>query len=89
MLQIDELDIPYRISISWMRQTHWSLVNIESGNGLVLPGNMPLRETNIESYLRRYMASLGHTELKSCPIGGEVADMVWDNTRKGGPLNIQ
>ena len=45
------------------RMPHWWLVNIGSGNGLVVSSNKPFPETNDNQALSRYMASLGHNEL--------------------------
>ena len=42
--RIDISCISFEIALRWMPKTHWLLVNIGSGNGLVLSGNKPLPE---------------------------------------------
>ena len=44
--------------------THWWIVKIGSGNGLVPSGNKSLILVNIDPDLCRHMASLGHNEIK-------------------------
>ena len=42
---------------------HWSLINIGSGNSLVLSGNKPLPEPMLTHISWRHMTSLGHNDL--------------------------
>ena len=44
--------------------THWWIVKMGSGNGLVPSGNKSLILVNIDPDLCRHMASLGHNEIK-------------------------
>ena len=59
--------------------SHWSLVNIGSGNGLVT-------SANVDPDLWRHMASLGHNELKVCYLtaSSDQLNQYWLNSTPGG-----